>query len=184
MAARQLHSGEGDLPTFVQEIGHTLWGDGRQRITFEVGQLIFTPRRTQEPYPIGDEPYAGVLVAGVSLLQDHNDTRNILGLQAARWATVQNGFHSIIRDGHNLWCCEQIQNEPVVELTGERVWRVRVGDFGGIETDFLPDVTVGVGNLRDYALTGAVFRIGQGLASDFGVSRVRPGMTGGETTPR
>jgi lipid A 3-O-deacylase len=179
-------SGEGDLPPFLQEIGHTLWGDGSQRISFEVGQLIFTPLRTLEPYPIGDEPYAGVLLAGVSLLEDHNDTRNILNLQAglvgpdALGKQVQNGFHSIIGMGPNPWCCEQIQNEPVVELTGERIWRVRLGDFGGMETDVLPDVTIGVGNLRDYALTGAVFRIGQGLASDFGVSRVRPGMTGGD----
>src|SRR5271156_6340477 len=119
-------SGEGDLPAFVQEIGHTLWGDGSQRISFEVGQLIFTPLRTLEPFPIGDEPYAGVLLAGVSLLQDHNDTRNILSLQAglvgpdALGKQVQNGFHSIIGIGPNPWCCEQIQNEPVVELTGER----------------------------------------------------------------
>jgi hypothetical protein len=179
-------SGEGDLPPFLQQIGHTLWGDGSQRISFEVGQLIFTPLRTLEPNPIGDEPYAGVLLAGVSLLQDHNDTRNILSLQAglvgpdALGKQVQNGFHSIIGQGANPWCCDQIRNEPVVELTGERVWRVRLGNFGGMESDVLPNVTVGVGNLRDYALTGAVFRIGQGLASDFGVSRVRPGMTGGD----
>jgi len=179
-------SGEGDLPAFAQQIGHTLWGDGSQRISFEVGQLIFTPNNTHNLHPIGDEPYAGVLLAGVSLLQDHNDTRNILSLQAglvgpgAGGKEVQNGFHSIIGQGANPWCCNQIQNEPVFELTGERVWRVGLGNVGGMETDVLPNLTVGVGNLRDYALSGAVFRIGQGLASDFGVSRVRPGMTGGD----
>jgi lipid A 3-O-deacylase len=178
-------SGEGDLPTFLQQFGHTLWGDGSQRVTFEVSQLIFTPLHTLDPQ-IGDEPYAGVLMAGVSLLQDHDDTRNILSLQAgvvgpdALGKQVQNGFHAIIGMGANPWCCVQIQNEPVVELTGERVWRTRLGNFGGLETDFLPNVTVGVGNLRDYALSGAVFRIGQGLASDYGVPRVRPGMTGGD----
>jgi len=178
--------GEGDLPTFVQEIGHTLWGDGSQRISFEIGQLMFTPDHSLLPVPAGDEPYAGVLLAGVSLLQDHSDTRNILSLQAgvvgpaAGAGELQNGFHSIIGMGSNPWCCYQIRNEPVIELTGERVWRVALGSVGAMETDFLPDVTVGVGNLRDYALAGAVFRIGQGLASDFGVSRVRPGMTGGD----
>jgi lipid A 3-O-deacylase len=179
-------SGEGDLPTFVQQIGHSLWGDGSQRISFEIGQLIFTPDHTMVPHPVGDEPYAGALLAGFSLLQDHNDTRNILELQvglvgpAAGGQQVQNGFHAIIGIGSNPWCCNQIQNEPVGELTGERIWRARLGNFGGFETDVLPNITVGVGNLRDYALSGAVFRIGQGLESDFGVPRVRPGMTGGD----
>ena len=49
-------SGEGDLPAFVQAIGHTLWGDGSQRISFEIGQLIFTPLNTRVPNPVGDEP--------------------------------------------------------------------------------------------------------------------------------
>jgi lipid A 3-O-deacylase len=179
-------SGEGDLPMFVQQIGHSLWGDGSQRISFEIGQLIFTPDHTMIPHPVGDEPYAGALLAGFSLLQDHSDTRSILELQAglvgpdAGGKLVQNGFHAIIGMGANPWCCNQIQNEPVGELTGERIWRVRLGNLGGLETDVLPNITVGVGNLRDYALSGAVFRIGQGLGSDFGVPRIRPGMSGGD----
>jgi lipid A 3-O-deacylase len=179
-------TGEGDLPMFVQQIGHSLWGDGSQRMSFEIGQLIFTPNHTEVPHPVGDEPYAGALLAGFSLLQDHNDTRSIIELQAglvgpdALGKQVQNGFHAIIGMGANPWCCNQIQNEPVGELTGERIWRVRLSNFSGLETDVLPNITVGVGNLRDYALSGAVFRIGQGLESDYGVSRVRPGMTGGD----
>jgi hypothetical protein len=179
-------SGEGDVPAFLQQIGRTLWGEGTQRISFEVGQLMFVPLHSMLPVPPGDEPYAGVLLAGVSLLQDDRDMRNILSLQAgvvgpdAFAGPVQNGFHAIIGMGANPWCCYQIQNEPVAELTGERIWREPLGNFGGMEADVLPNVTAGVGNLRDYALTGAVFRIGQGLASDFGVARVRPGMTGGD----
>ncbi len=179
-------SGEGDLPIFLQNLGHSWLGEGSQRISFEVGQLMFTPDHTEIPIPVGDEPYAGVLVAGFSLLQDHADTRTILSLQAgvvgpdALAKQVQNGFHAIIGMGANPWCCNQINNEPVGELTGQRIWRVSLGNAGAMETDVLPNLTVGVGNLRDYALAGAVFRIGQGLASDYGVARVRPGMTGGD----
>jgi lipid A 3-O-deacylase len=68
----------------------------------------------------------------------------------------------------------------VIEFLSERVWRVPLATFGGLETDLLPDLTVGIGNLRIYALTGGVVRIGQGLASDYGVARVRPGMTAGD----
>lgn len=62
----------------------------------------------------------------------------------------------------------------------ERTWRLPVARFGGLETDALPALTVGVGNLRDYAQVGVSFRIGQGLDSDFGVPRLRPGLSGGD----
>ena len=37
-----------------------------------------------------------------------------------------------------------------------------------------------LGDLRDYLQTGVTFRFGQGLDSDFGVPRVRPGLSGGD----
>jgi lipid A 3-O-deacylase len=44
----------------------------------------------------------------------------------------------------------------------------------------LPDLEAGVGTVRIYALSGLTMRIGQELDSDFGVPRLRPGMTGGD----
>jgi hypothetical protein len=49
-----------------------------------------------------------------------------------------------------------------------------------METDALPSLAMSLGTLRDYVQTGVVFRIGQGLDSDFGVPRVRPGLSGGD----
>ncbi len=179
-------SGEGDVPMFVQKLGHEFLGDGVQRISFGFGQLIFSPDHNLAP-PHSDEPYAGVLLGDVSLLQDHGNSRGIFDLQAgvagpaALGRQVQNGFHRLIGVGPNTWCCNQIHDEPVVELTAQRIWRLPAfGSVNGIETDILPNVTAGVGNLRDYALAGATFRIGQGLNSDFGVALIRPGMTGGD----
>jgi lipid A 3-O-deacylase len=37
-----------------------------------------------------------------------------------------------------------------------------------------------VGNVRTYLQTGVSLRFGQGLESDFGVPRVRPGLSGGD----
>ncbi len=182
-------SGEGDLPDFMKQFGYTLWGDGRQRISIDLTQLIFTPANTNARYPSRtDEPYAGVLLAGVSLIEDTRNTRNIIEVQAgvvgpgAGAEQVQNGFHDIISQSHtNGWCCYQIKNEPAVELTAERIWRVPlVRDFGGFESDVLPSVTGGLGNVKIYAMAGAVVRFGQGLESDYGVARVRPAMTGGD----
>jgi hypothetical protein len=71
-----------------------------------------------------------------------------------------------------------LHNEPAFEVSSSGVWRLPTGSLGGLDTDALPELTVGVGNLRVYAETGVVFRLGQGLDSDFGVARVRPGMSG------
>lgn len=175
------------LPDFLATMGHTLWGDGRQRIAFDLSQSIFTPANTQSnPPDPHDRPYAGVLTGNFALIEDSDSWRSTLGLQlgvigpAALGEEVQNGFHDIIGQGHNRGWGYQIHNEPLIELTSQRVWRLPIAQFGGIETDALPDLEVGAGNLRVYALTGAVFRLGQGLNSDFGVARVRPGITGGD----
>jgi hypothetical protein len=177
----------GDMPDFVSNFGHALWGDGLQRISIDLSQLIFTPANTQaKPPPSTDRPYAGVLTGDFALLQDTTYWRSIFDVQlglvgpGAGAQEVQNGFHSIIgQSGTKGWQSYQIPNEPVGEITSERVWRLPTGQIGGLETDVLPDLTAGVGNLRIYGLAGGIVRIGQGLDSDYGVDRIRPGMSGG-----
>jgi hypothetical protein len=179
--------GEGDLPVFLQDWGHALLGAGAQRVSFALSQQMYTPDHTSPPIPVSDEPYAGVLMASIALLQDHAQTRTLITLQAgvagpaAGAQFVQNSFHGLIGIAGNPWCCREIHNEPAGEVTGERIWRAPISNPSGVlETDVLPSVTVGVGNVRDYALAGAVFRIGQGLQSDYGVPRAGPGMNGGD----
>ena len=175
------------VPSFLATMGHTLWGDGRQRISFNLSQSIFTPSDTQDTRPDPhDRPYAGVLTGNFYLMEDSDTWRSTVGLQiglvgpGAAGEEVQNGFHDIIGQGQNRGWGYQIHNEPVLELLSQRVWRLPIATFSGLETDALPDLEVGAGNLRVYALTGVSVRLGQGLTSDFGVSRVRPAMTGGE----
>jgi lipid A 3-O-deacylase len=48
----------------------------------------------------------------------------------------------------------------------------------GLELDALPEVTAAAGTWRIYGGAGGEIRLGQGLASDFGAPRMRPGMTG------
>ena len=92
----------------------------------------------------------------------------------------QNGFHDLINDGHVNGWGYQIHNTPAIEALHERTWRLPIGNIGGLETDALPALTLGVGDVRDYVQTGVSLRIGQGLNSDFGVPRVRPGLSGGD----
>ena len=180
-------SGTTAIPEFLSGIGRTVWGDGVQRVSFDISQSIFTPRSTQLRTPDPrDRPYAGYLNATLGLLQDTDRTRSLLALTlgvigpASLGRNVQNGFHSIIGDRSNLGWHSQLQDEPAFELLAERTYRLPIASYYGLETDALPALTIGVGNVRDYVQAGVRFRLGQGLGSDFGTPRIRPGASGSD----
>jgi lipid A 3-O-deacylase len=180
-------SGTDQVPGALSRIGRALWGDGVQRISFDLSQSVFTPRNTQiSPPDPHDRPYAGWLNGTFSLLQDKDDSRSILAVSlgvvgpSALGRQVQNGFHDLIGDTPNRGWHFQLQDEPAIETYAERIWRLPIASFGPFETDALPDATLGLGTVRDYVLVGARLRIGQGLGSDFSPARIRPGMTGAD----
>ena len=177
----------GQVPDFLADLGRSLWGGGQQRLAFDLTQQIYTPAGTSVAIPSPyDRPYAGVLLGNFSLLSDTEDTRSVLTISlgvvgpGSGAEQVQNGFHNLIGQKHALGWNSQIQNVPAIEAVHERTWRLPLGTIAGIETDALPALTVGVGDLRDYVQAGLTFRFGQGLDSDFGVPRLRPGLSGGD----
>ncbi|MBV9248006.1 MAG: lipid A deacylase LpxR family protein [Acetobacteraceae bacterium] len=175
----------GQVPGFLADFGHSLLGDGQQRLAVDLSQLIFTPDDTQASNPpLTDRPYAGILMGTFSLIQDTRDTRTALSLglgiigPAALGEEVQNGWHSVIGNTTSKGWGTQIPNQPVVQLTAERTWRLPLARPGGLELDALPELTAAAGTFRIYGQAGAQIRAGQGLDSDFGASRIRPGLTG------
>jgi lipid A 3-O-deacylase len=175
------------VPNFLQDLARTLWGDGQQRIGIDLAQQIYTPIDTSLVIPDPhDRPYAGLLLANLSLLSDTEDTRSVLTLSlgligpGSGAENLQNGFHDLIGQQPARGWSGQIQNTPAIQLLHERTWRLALGTIGAFEADALPALTVGVGNLRDYAQIGVSLRFGQGLNSDFGVPRLRPGLSGGD----
>lgn len=180
-------TGTDAVPDFLGRLGHVVWGDGVQRVSFDISQSIFTPHNTQaNPPDPRDRPYAGWLRGDIQLLTDKDNSRSVLGVSlgvvgsAALGREVQNGFHDIIGDPSTKGWGSQLPNEPTLQLLAARTYRLPVGRVAGLETDVLPALTVGVGTVRDYAQAGFVFRIGQGLDSDFGVPRIQPGFSGGD----
>jgi hypothetical protein len=177
----------GQVPNFLADLGRTLWGGGQQRIAFDLAQQIYTPAGTSANVPSPfDRPFAGLLLGNFSLLSDTADTRSVLTLSLglvgpdSGGQELQNGFHDLIGQNHTIGWGSQIPNTPVIEILHERTWRLPMGTVAGLETDALPSLTIGLGDLRDYVQTGVTFRFGQGLDSDFGVPRVRPGLSGGD----
>jgi lipid A 3-O-deacylase len=173
------------VPGFLATLGNTLWGEGQQRIAFSVSQQIYTPADTQLTIPNpNDRPYAGLLLGNFSLLSDTDTTRSVLMLSlgvagpGAGGEGLQNGFHNLIGQGTNKGWNSQIPNTPAIELLNGRTWRLPIAQPGSLEIDALPSLTAAVGDVRDYAQAGVTVRLGQGLASDFGAPRLRPGLTG------
>ncbi len=181
-------SGTDQTPTALQALGEIVFGEvAQQRFSLGISQQIYTPGDTAASAPLsGDRPYAGVLTADLGLIQDTLSTRSTLGLSlgvigpAALGEQIQNGFHDLIGQGHDEGWHNQIRNEPAVNLLIARTWREPIGSVFGLETDALFDASAGAGTVRVYGEGGAQLRIGQGLASDFGTARLRPGMSGGD----
>lgn len=180
-------TGTDGVPDFLASLGRTVWGDGVQRVSFDLSQSIFTPHNTQaNPPNPNDRPYAGWLRGNVQLLTDKDQSRSVLGLSlgvvgpGSLGRQVQNGFHDLIGDPTTKGWHDQLRDEPTVQLLVGRTYRLPLHAFGAVETDVLPSISAGVGNVRDYAQGGFVFRVGQGLNSDFGVPRIEPGFSGGD----
>lgn len=171
-------------------LGRTLWGEGRQRIAVDITQQIYTPANTSAVVPPkGDRPYAGLLLATVSAVQDDAASRSSVGFTLgllgpdAQGEEVQNGFHDLIGQGHNNGWKSQLHDEPVFSFNSSRVWRLPTGSVFGLETDALPGVYASLGTLRIAAEGGINFRIGQGLQNDYGAPRIRA-LGGGDAFQR
>jgi len=177
-----------DAVGFGVAMGHGIWGDGgTTRVSLDLSQSLFTPRDTQiDPPNPNDRPYTGELLLTGGLIHDSADTRDVIALSlgtvgpSALGEIVQNGFHNIIGDTPNRGWHYQVQDQPAVNLLLQRTWRLPLAQFGSIETDALPAVTLGAGDVRDYGQIGGVVRIGQGLASDYGTARIEPGLNGSD----
>ena len=179
----------GVMPDFVSAAGRALMGNGNQRLSLDLSQTLFTPKNTAAAVPNPrDRPYAAVLTAQFNLVHDTERTRTLLGLglgvlgPLAQGENLQNGFHDLIRDPPAKGWAYQIANMPVVQLVGARIWRFPLleGANDGLQVDVLPSIAGAIGTWRDYAQMGGQIRLGQGLKTDFGTSRISPGLTGAD----
>ena len=181
--------GENFLPDALTRFGDSIWGTARHRLMFDVSNSIFTPENTELRVPDRkDRPYAGVLQGTLLMLSDTTTTRSILGVSlgvlgpSARSEDIQNGWHDVIRTSESQGWRYQVRDMPIVQVMAGRTWRYALtpNPGVGIDIDMLPAVIAAAGTLRDYAQASLQFRIGQGLDSDFGTTRMRPGLSGSD----
>jgi len=177
----------GALPAPLASLGHTVFGEGAQRLEIDLQQVIYTPVNTQvyNPNP-DDRPYAGQLALHGTIIQDTDITRSLLQASigvvgpASLAQSVQNDFHALIGDNKNKGWHYQLKDEPTLDFLAGRIWRYELASFdhGAVKLQVLPQVTGQVGNTEIFGQGGVLLRIGSGLSSDFGPAVIEPAMNG------
>ena len=195
-------SGSKELPDWAEDLGPLVdWPSFlerkpetriNRRVGLALGQDIYTPSDTEARQPLPDDrPYAGWLYAALTLQSAYTNDAGASRLDtfefdlgvvgpAALGKQTQNGFHEIINSPRANGWKNQLPNEPAFVLSIERKYRepligaTPADDWG---VDVLPFVGAYGGTVLTAASAGAIFRFGQGLASDFGAPRFRPNMS-------
>jgi lipid A 3-O-deacylase len=163
-----------------------LLGPGEVRASFALGQEIFTPTHTERRNPPPTEqPYAGFLWAGVSLLTKDRRSLNQLEIQfgvvgpASFARDAQVFVHSVLGKAKPKGWGHQLHNEPVLQLHFERAYKIiPPQSVIGLSFDFQPHVGAAAGNVYDYVNAGAMARFGLNLPDDFGPQRLQPSLPG------
>ena len=156
----------------------------QRNVGFALGQKIFTPRDIERTDLIrNDRPYAAWLYLSAAFYNKTPKSMDTYELQlgvvgpAALGEEAQNSVHRLRGFSEAKGWANQLQNEPGILLLAERKWRVF--QYSDPEThlgmDIISHLGGSVGNILTYVNTGAEFRFGWNVPTDFGTSLIRPG---------
>ncbi len=154
-----------------------------------LSHAIFTPEdiSTRVPDPT-DRPYAGWLYVSGTAVASDDHIQDILQVNlgivgpSAGGRFVQDEWHALIDEDQPQGWDYQLKDEPGIEIVAQRMALFDGPSLPlGLETDFGAYTGGALGNVRTYAGTGLVGRIGWDLESDFGPPRIRPALSGAGT---
>jgi len=158
---------------------------GTVRTSYALGQNIYTPKDTQlfTPPP-GERPYAGYLYLALGLMEENPDRLDQLQVQlgvigpAALAGDAQKFVHSILGQPKPLGWHTQLRDEPELNITYERSYKLVRQPVWRMLLDIEPHFGGSVGTVYDYLDVGAMVRFGFNLPDDFGPLRIEPALPG------
>jgi len=153
---------------------------------FALAHAIYTPEDISRPVPDPqDRPYAGWLSVSGTIVASDDNTQDALQLNlgvigpSAGGKFVQTNWHELINGVEPEGWDSQLKDEPGIELIAQRMHFFRATSLPlGLEVDYGLHVGGALGNVRTYAATGGMARIGFDLDADFGPPRIRPALSG------
>ncbi len=184
-------SPETDIPWWIEEVAYRVpffAKDGHQRYSFALGQAMYSPDDlTREDLIVNDRPYAGFLYGTVGMLTDTGYrldnlqlTMGIIG-ESSLADHTQDYWHELGGFVDPQGWDNQLKDEFGVMVTYERKWRA-LYEFSpfGMGVDVSPFVGGSLGNVHTNLTTGATFRLGYDLPSDYGPPLIQPSITGSD----
>ncbi len=162
--------------------------EGNKRIMIAAGQNIYTPADLTAKAPISDDyPYSGWLYGSVGMFSDSGSILDsaTLTLGVVGPSSLSDSTQKIVHEAINTTRPEgwdnQLKDELGAVLSFERKWR-NIYEIQPLNLDFdiIPHAGANLGNVHTNALTGAIFRIGKDLPSDYGPARISPNMPGSD----
>lgn len=185
------------VPEVVEDLGRAvpLFPEGgKLRVTYSLGQDIFTPSDIGERGLIEDDrPYAGWLYGGVGLVSENGRRLDNLELNlgmigpASLADKVQTEYHRLIDIQVPEGWDNQLHNEPGIVLYYERKWRnilhaelTELPVLDNLGIDATPHLGGALGNVFTYAAGGLTLRLGEDLPDDYGPPRLRPALPGSD----
>lgn len=184
-------SAENNVPDWIKSAVNYLpvvSNDAHRRWHFSMGQSMFTPKDITNPsFQPNDRPYAGWLYGSVGVISDTgkrlDNVQLTLGMvgPASGAEHTQRFVHKVIDSPKPEGWDHQLRNEVGVNLVMERKWRgiYELSPFGWA-VDVTPSLGASIGNVYTHASTGAVFRFGYDLPSDYGPPLIRPSLPGSD----
>ncbi len=146
----------------------------RRRVSFAIGQSMFTPEDTSRLNLIPDEaPYAGLLFARVSIANKNSVTADAVGLvfglvgPASLAEKTQKGVHAITNSEDPQGWVHQLKNEPIFNVNYRFKWKPYSAFIGKttFKMEVMPYTGFSLGNLLTEAEVGMMFRIGDPVDS-------------------
>lgn len=176
------------VPAWIQYLIGNLYistlQDRQRAVAYSVDARAYTPDDTDSKKIIEDDrPYAGVLLWGGDLYAFNGKIADRLGLKlgvvgpASGAEHLQDLVHSISGSDKAKGWGNQLDNEPVIRLEAERMWRLKDGSLGNIEFDTIGMAQAGLGNLRSDAGLGGAFRVGRNLSDTWATASPNPSRT-------
>lgn len=160
-----------EIPAFQEAVG------------YQISQTIFTPSDIKTPELIEDDrPYAGLLLGSLNHYRFNADKavhyETILGVvgPVSGAEQVQRFIHELIDVNIPQGWDNQLDNEPLIRLGYEQLWRAHEIQLGeSLEYDLLLAGDIRAGNLSSDVGGGLTLRLGKGLVNSFPMAWLTPG---------
>ncbi|WP_166739327.1 lipid A deacylase LpxR family protein [Psychromonas algicola] len=175
------HLNESSLPTWLSFLAKQSYinhfDDRQYQVNYTFGQFIQTATDIKiSELTEKDAPYVGLIAWKANIMAYNDNISDELSLTlgavgpATGGETIQKNLHDVIRANRPLGWDNQINNEVVFRIEGERLWRHSIASFKQTEMDLVTGINAGFGNLLSDVNVGIGLRWGKALSANFSSS--------------